>query len=159
MGVFSQMPFPIGQLHGYCSVAQSCLTLCDPMDCKMPGLSVPHHLSKFAQSLHQWCHSAISSSDTLFSFCPLSFPASGTFPINQLFTSDNQNTGASASASVLSTSIQGWFPLRLTGLISLLSRGLLGVFSSTTVWRHQFFGILPSLPSSSHNHTWPLGRP
>ena len=159
MGVFSQMPFPIGQLCGYCSFAQLCLTLCEPMDCRMPGLSVPHRLSKFAQSLHQWCHSAISSSDTLFSFCPQSFPASGTFPINQLFTSDDQNTGVSASASVLSTSIQSWFPLRLTGLISLLSRGLLGVFSSTTVRRHQFFGILPSLQSRSHNYTCPLGRP
>ena len=59
----------------------------------------------------------------------------------------------------LPTSIQGWFPLRLAGLISLLSRGLSGFFSSTTVWRHQFFGILPFLRSSSHNHTWPLGRP
>ena len=55
--------------------------------------------------------------------------------------------------------IQGWSPLRLIGLISLLSKGLSGVFSSTTVWRHQFFGILPSLLSSSHNHAWPLGRP
>ena len=61
-----------------------------------------------------------------------------------LFVSDDQNTGASASASVLPMSIQGWFPLRLTGLISLLSKGLSEVFSSTTVWRHQFFGILPS---------------
>ena len=106
--------------------------------------------------LHHWCHPAISSSDTLFSFCPLSFPASGTFPMSQLFTSDDQNTGA--SALVLPTSIQGWFPLRMTGLI-LLSKGLSGVFSSTTVWRHQFFGVLPSLQSSSHNCIWPLRKP
>ena len=91
--------------------------------------------------LHWWCHPAISFSDTLF-FCPHSFPASGTFPMSRLFVPDDQNTRASASGSVLPTSIQGWFLLRLTGLISLLSKGLSGVFSSTTVRRHQFFGIL-----------------
>ena len=107
--------------------------------------------------LHQWCHPA-TSSDALFLFCLQFSPASGTFPMNQVFISDGQNTGASASASVFSTSIQGWFPLRLTGLFSLLSKGLLGVFSSTTVQRHQFFGIMPSLRSSSHNPMWSLGR-
>ena len=66
--------------------------------------------------LHQWCCSAISSSDTIFSFCPWSFPASGTFSMSCLFASDGQNTGASASASVLPMNIQGWFPLGLTGL-------------------------------------------
>ena len=106
--------------------------------------------------LHWWCHPAISFSDTLF-FCLQSFPASGTFPMSQLFTSDDQNTGISASASVLPTSIQGWFPLRLIGLISFVSKGLSGVFSSTTVRRHQFFHALP-LWSGSQNHTWPLGR-
>ena len=108
--------------------------------------------------LHQWCRLAISSFDTLFSFCPQSFPASGIFPMSRLFTSNDQNTGASPSASVF-PSIQGWFALRLTGLISLLSMGLSGIFSSTTVQRHQFFGTMPSLWSSSHNRTWPLGRP
>ena len=92
--------------------------------------------------LHQWCQLAISSSDALFSFCPQSFPAPGTFPMSWLFTSDDQNTGASVSASVLPTIIQGWFPLRLIGLISFLSKGLSGLFSSTTVQRHQFFGAL-----------------
>ena len=108
--------------------------------------------------LHQWCHPAISPSDALFSFRPQSFPASGTFPISWLFTSDDQNTGTSASASVLPTSYQGWSPLRLTGLIFSLSKGLSGVFSSTTVRRHQFFGALPSLQSSFHNCLWPPGR-
>ena len=104
-------------------------------------------------SWHQWCLPAISFSDTLFSFCPQSFPASGSFPMSQLFTSVDQNTGASnTGASVLPMSIQSWFPLRWTGLISLLSKGLSGVFSSTTIWRHQFFGALPSLQSSSHDH-------
>ena len=92
---------------------------------------------------------AISFSGIFFSFCPGSFPASGTFPMSRLFASDDQNT--STSASVLPVSIWGWSPLRLTGLISLLFKGLLGVFSSSTVWRHQFFGILPSLRSSFHN--------
>ena len=104
-----------------------------------------------------WCHPAISFSDALFSFCPQSFPASGTFSMSQLFASDDQNTGA--SGSVLPVNIQGWSPLRLTGLISLLSKGLSIVSSNTTVWKYQFFGVLPSLWSSSHNHTWPLERP
>ena len=108
--------------------------------------------------LHWWCRPAISSSDTLFSFCPQSFPASGTFPVSQLFASDDQNTGVSTWASVLPTSVQGWSPLRLTCLI-LQPKGLSGVFSSTIVRRHQFFGALTSLWSSSHNCTWPLGRP
>ena len=77
----------------------------------------------------------------------------------QLFASDDWNTGVSTSASILPTSIQGWFPLRLTDLTPLLSKGLSEVFSSTIVWRHQFFGALPSLRSSSHNQTWRLGRP
>ena len=110
--------------------------------------------------LHQWCHPAISSSETLFSFCPWCFPASGTFPMCSLFASDDQNTGASASASVLPMTIQGWFPLRLTGLICSLFKRLSGIFSSTTVWRPQFFGgALSSLWSSSYNYTWLLGRP
>ena len=84
-----------------------------------------------SHSLHWWCHTTISSSDALFSFCSHSFPASGTFPMSQLFTSDDKNTGISASPSVIPVSFQR-FPLRLTGLI-LLSKGLSGVFSSTTV--------------------------
>ena len=109
-------------------------------------------------SLHEWCHPDISSCDVLFSFCPQSFPALGTFQMCHLFTSDDQNTGASVSASVLPVDNQGCSPLRSTGLISLQSKGLSGVFSSTTVQRHQFFGVLPSLWSSSHNRTWPLGK-
>ena len=98
--------------------------------------------------LHGWCHPAISSSDALFSFCPESFTALGTFPMSWLLALGDQNSGASASASVLPISIQGWFPLRLTGLISLLSKGFSGVFSSTTVQRQHelrinlFFDII-----------------
>ena len=103
-------------------------------------------------SLHWWRCPAISSSDDLF--FPQSFPASKTLPMSHLFPSDDQNTGA--SASFLPVHIQSWSPLILTGLIFFLSEGLSGVFSSTTVWRHQFFVILSSLRSSSHSDTWPL---
>ena len=88
-----------------------------------------------------------------------SFPAWGTFPMSQLFASDDQYTGVSASAWVLPNSMQDWLPLRLIDLLSLLSKGLSEVFSNTTLWRHQFFGAPPSLGSGSHNHTWPLVRP
>ena len=105
--------------------------------------------------LNQWCHPTISSSVTFF-FCPQSFPASGSFPMSWLFALGGQQIGASASTSVFPVSSQGWFPLRLTGFISLLSKGLSRVFSSTTVQKHQFFSALPSLWSSSHIHTWLL---
>ena len=82
------------------------------------------------------CHPLSS----IFSSCPQSFPASGSFPMSQLFTSDCQSTGASASASALPMNIQDWFPLGLTCLISLLSNGLSRVFSNTTVQKHQLFG-------------------
>ena len=123
-----------------------------------PCPSSPPGLCPSSCSMHQWCHPAISSSDALFSFYPQSFPASDTFPMSCLFASDDWSAGASASASALPVNVQGWSPLRLTGLI-LLSKGLfLKVFSSITVWRHQFFNVLPSLWSSCHNFTWPLGR-
>ena len=141
-----------------CSVMQLCPTLCNPMDCNTPGLPVLHHCPKFAQ-VHVHCiNDAVQLSHPLTPSCP-SVPASGTFPMSHLFALDDQNTGASASASVLPVNIQGWSPLRLTGLISLLYKGLSGVFFSTTVWRHQFFDALPFLWSSSHSCTWPLGRP
>ena len=131
--------------HCCCSVTQSCLTLCDPTDCSTPGSLVPHHLPEFAQ-VHVYCTGdAISSSEALFSFCPQSFPASETFPMSSLLALDDQNTAVSVSTSVLPMNIQCWFPLRMIGLISLLSKRLSGVFSNTRVWRHQFFGILPSL--------------
>ena len=109
--------------------------------------------------LRWWCHPAISSSDALFSFCLQFFTASETFLMSRLFTSEDQNTGASISVSVLPVNIQDWFLLRLIDLISLLPKRLSGVFSTTTVQSHQFFGILPFLRSSSHSHAWPLWRP
>ena len=106
----------------------------------------------------------VSMSNHPILYCPLllclqSFPASGSFPMSQLFASGSQSIGASASASVLSMNIQDWLPLGLTCLISLQSKGLSRVFSSTTVWKHQFFGALPSLWPSSHIRTWLLERP
>ena len=95
----------------------------------------------------QWCHPATSSSVALFSFCPQTFPASESFPVSWLFASGGQRIGASASSPVLSMNIQDWFLLVLTGLISLLSKGLSGVFSSTTVWKHQFSGYSASQPA------------
>ena len=90
--------------------------------------------------LYQWYHPAISFYDAFVSFCAQPFPASRTFPMSQMFVSGDQNTGVSASSSVLPMNIQGWSPLRLTSLISLLSKGFSGVFSSTTVQRHQVCG-------------------
>ena len=91
-----------------------------------------------------------SSSAALFSSCLQSFPASGSFPMSQLFASGGQSIGTSTSASVLPVNIQGWFLLRLTGLISLESTELSRVFSSTTIQKHQFFGPQLSLSSNSH---------
>ena len=102
----------------------------------------------------QWCHRTISSSVAPFSSCPQSFPASGSFPVSQLFSSGGQSIGASASASVHLMNIQGWFLLGLIGLISLLSKGLSRVFSCTTVRKHKFFSAQPSLWSNSHICTW-----
>ena len=125
-----------------CSVAQSCLTLCDPMDCSTPGFPVLHYyLLEFAQTHVHWVSDAIQPFHPLSHFysCLQSFPASGPFPMSQLFASDGQSTGTSASAPVPPMNIQSWFPLRLTGLISLLSEGLSRVF--TAVRKHQFLDM------------------
>ena len=107
-------------------------------------------------SIESVCHSTVSSSVVPFSSCPQSFPGSGSFPVSQLYASGSQSIGVSASASVLPMNIQGWFPLGLTGLVSLLSRRLSRVLSSITVQKHQFSGAKPSLWSRSHIHTWLL---
>ena len=104
----------------------------------------------------RWCHPAISSSVIPFSSCPQSVPASGSFPMSQLFTWGGQSIGASASTSVLPMNTQDWSPLECTGWISLKSKGLSRVFSNTTVQKHQFFGPQLSSQSNSHIHTWPL---
>ena len=118
-----------------CSVAKSHLTFCDPINCSTPGFPVLHSLPEFAQTHVHWA--TMSSSVVPFSSCPQSIPASGSFPVSWLFASAGQSTGASASASVLPMTIQGWFPLGLTGLIFSLSKGLWRVSSSNTVQKHQ----------------------
>ena len=109
--------------------------------------------------LSQGCYPAISSSVTPFFSCPQSFPASGSFLMSHLFISDGQSIGASASPSVLPMNIQDWFILGLTGLISLLFKRLSTIFSSTTIWKHQFFGTQPSLWFNSHICTWLQEKP
>ena len=106
-----------------------------------------------------WCHPAISSSVVPFSSCPQSLPASGSFPMSQLFSWGGQSTGVLALASFLPKKSQGWFPLEWTGWISLQSKGLSRVFSNTTVQKHQFFKAQPSSQSNSHIHTWPVEKP
>ena len=112
---------------------------------------------------HDWATSLSLSNYLIlsvipFSSCPQSFPASGSFPMSQLFATGGQGIGASASVSVLPMSIQGWYPSGLTGFIFLQSKGLSRVFSSTTIWKHQFFGTQPSLWSNSHICTLLLGK-
>ena len=102
--------------------------------------------------LSQWCHPAISSSVAPFSSCHQSFPASKSFPMSWLFASGGWSTGDSALAIVLPMNIQSWSPLGFTGLISLQSKGLSRVFSSTAIWEHQFFGAQPSLWNNFHIH-------
>ena len=107
-------------------VTQSCLTLCNPMDCSMPGFPVHHQCQEFAQTCpsSQWCHSTISSSVVPFSSCPQSFPASGSFPRSWFFASGGQIIEASTSVLTLPMNIQDWFPLGWPGWISLQSKGL-----------------------------------
>ena len=139
----------------FSSVAQSCPTLCDPMDCSMPGFPCPSPTpgvySNSCPSI-RWCHPSISSSVVPFSSCLQSSPASGTFLMSQFFTSGDQSTRA--SASVLPVNIQYWSPLGWTGWISLLSKGLSRVFSNTKIQKHHLFSTTPSLWSNSHIRTW-----
>ena len=106
----------------------------------------------------RWCHPTISSS-VVHSPPAFNLSVSGSFPMRQFFPSGGQSIRISASASVLPMNIQDWFPLGLTGLISLQSKGLSRVFSNTTVQKHQFFGAQLSSQSNFHIHTWPLEKP
>ena len=108
---------------------------------RLPCPSLSPRVCSNSRPLNKWCYLTIVSSVTPFSSCPQSFPASSSFPMNLFFSSGGQSIGASASTSVLPTNIQGWFLLRLIGLISLQSKGLSRVFSSTTVQKYEFFGI------------------
>ena len=120
----------------FCSCRHSVISdFCHHMDCSTPGFPALHHLPELVQT-HQWWHPAFSSSVIPFSSCLQSFPASGSFPMSQLFTSGGQSIGASASASVLPMNIQDWFPLGWAGWISLQSKGLSRVFSNSTPRKH-----------------------
>ena len=146
----------------YFSVAKSCLTLSDPINSSMPGFPVLHYLPEFAQTHVHWVGDAIQPSHPL---SPPSPPALNLSQHQGLF----RWVGSSHQvAKVLEHQLRhqffqwifriDWFPVRLTGLISSLSKGLSRVFFSTTDWKHKFFGIQP-LSSNSHIHTWLLEKP
>ena len=145
-----------------CSVSKLYPTLCDAVVCSVPGFAVLHYLPEFAQTHVLWVTDAIQPSYPTLS--PSSPPALNlsqhqSFPMSWLCASSGQSIEASASTSVLPVNIQSWFPLGLTGLVSLLFKGLSRVFFNTTVWKHQFFDTQPSLWSNSHIHTWLLEKP
>ena len=144
----------------WCSVAKSCQLFATPWTAAHQTLlsfTVSWSLFKFT------CIESVMPSNHLNLSCPLLlfsiFSSLRFFPTSWLLESGGQSIGASVSVSVLPVNIQSWFPLGLTGLISLLSKGFLRVFSDTTVWKHQFFSTQSSLWSNSHVHTWLLEKP
>ena len=140
-----------------CPVAQSCQTLCDPVDYSTPGFPVFHHLSEVAHTHICWVGDAIQPSHPPSSPSPPSILSSiRVFSNQSALCIRLPNFGA--SAPILPMNIQGWFPLGLTSLISLLPRGLSGVFSNTIVWNHQLFSTQPSLWSNFHIRTWLLEK-
>ena len=144
------------------SLAQSCPTLCDPINRSMPGLPVHLQHPEFTETHVHRVSDAIQPSHPLSSPsppAPQSLPASESFPMSQHFAWGGQSTGVSALASFLPKKSQGWSPSEWTGWISLQSKGLSRVFSNTTVQKHQFFGAQPSAQSNSHIHTWPQEKP
>ena len=144
--LFIHLPIEVHLCCHCCSVTQSCLTLWfrglqhTRIPCPLP----PPRVCSNSCPLSQWIHPTISSSVIPFA-CLQSFPASGSFLMSWLFTSGSQSTEASTSASVPPVNIQDWYPLGLTGLVSLQSKGLSRVFSCTTVQKHQFFSAQLSL--------------
>ena len=138
--------FTAYQFGSVSSVAQSCPTLCDPMNCSTPGLPVHHQLPEFTQTHIHRIGDAIQPSHPLsLLFFLQFFPAPGSFLMSQLFTSGSQSIAVSASTSVLPMNTQDWSPLGWTGWISLKSKGRSRVFSNTTVQKHQFFSTKLSL--------------
>ena len=128
-----------------------------PWTAARQGVPINPQLLEHARThVHRVSDATTSSSVIPFSSCLISFPASGSFPISQVFESGGQSIGVSASASVLPMDIQDWSPL---GWTSLQSKGLLRVFYNITVQKHQFFGTQLSLQSNSHIYSWPLEKP
>ena len=144
------------------SVAQSCPTLCDPMNHSTQGLLIHHHFPEFTQThVHRVCDTIQPSHSRSSPSKPAPNPSQNQsfFPMSQLFSWGGQSTGVSALSSVLPKKSQGWSPSEWTGWMSLQSKGLSRVFSNTTVQKHQFFNAQPSSQSNSHIHTWPQEKP
>ena len=152
---------PETNLYCCCSVHSVMFDSASPwlQHTRLPCPSLSPGVCSDLYPLSRWCHLTTSFSVILFSSCPQSFPVSGSFPLSQLFTSDGQTIGALDSTSVLPMNILGWFPLGLTGLISLLSKRFSRVFSTTTVQNYQFISAQHSLWSNSHICTWILEKP
>ena len=143
----------------FSSIAQSCPTLRDPMDCSMPDLPVHHRLPEFTQTHVYWVGDAIQPSHPLLSPSPSALKLSQHQGLSNVSSSHQLAcVGTSESPSVLPMNIQDWFPLELTGSVSFQSMGLSRIFSNTTVQKHQFFSVQPSLWSNSHIHTWLLEK-
>ena len=142
-----------------CTVMSNSLWLHGLQHTRLPCPSPTLRAYSDSCPLSRWCHPTISSSVIPFSSCLQSFPASGSFPMSQFFASSGQSIGVSASALVLPMNSHNWSPLWWTGWISLHSKGLSGVFSNTTVQKHQFFGAQLSSQSNSQIHTWLLEKP
>ena len=144
-GRHAPSPASRGSVRFSCSVVSNSFWLHRLQHARLPCPSPTPEAGSNSCPLSQWYHPIISSSVISFFSCLQSFPALGSFPVSQFFASSGQNIGVSASASVLPMDIQDWFPLGLTGWISLQSKGLSRVFSNTTVQKHQFFGAQFSL--------------
>ena len=144
-------PAKVREVFSHCCwVAKSCPTLCDPMNCSTQAsvsFTISHSLLKLMSIESVMPSNHLILCHHLF-LLPSIFLSNRSFPVSQLFASDGQSIEVSASASVLTMNIWGWFPLGLTGLISLLSKRFSRVFSSTTIWKFQFFGTQPSLWSN-----------
>ena len=141
-----------------CSVVYNSLRPHEPQHARHPCPSPTPGVYPNPCPSSRWCLPTISSSVVPFNSCPQSFPASGSFPMSQPFTSGGQSIGVAASTSVLPMNTRDWSPLEWTGWISLQFKGLSRVFSNTTVQKHQFFGTQLSSQSNSHIHTWPLNN-
>ena len=142
-----------------CSVVSNSLHPHEPQHARPPCPSPIPGVHPNPCTSSRWCHPTISSSVIPFSSCSLSFLATESFLVSQLFAWGGQSTRVSALASFLPKNTRGWSPLGWTGWISLQSKGLSRVFSNTTVQKHQFFSTQLSSQSNSHIHTWPLGKP
>ena len=145
--LFASWHFQISQVSQPVQLLSHVWLFATPWTAARQGLPVHHQLPESTQTHVHWVSDAIQTSYSLLSPSPAlkSFPASGSFPMSQVFTSGGHSIGVSASALVLPMNIQDWFPIGWTGWISLQSKGLSRVFSSTTVQKHQFFGAQLSL--------------